>query len=197
MLEIKNLHASIEDKEILKGLNLTVNAGEVHAIMGPNGSGKSTLASVLAGNESYEVTEGEVIYQGNDLLEMPPIGLRQATAINQQQAIQWINPDGGNLFAKGQSNPLPALQKALGYEPDIVFLLTDNLAAQQTGTADDQTLLAQIAKANTGQTAIHTIQFLYKDAASEHANAIPLLKQLAQQHGGKYTFVDAKDLKTP
>lgn len=70
MLEIKNLHASVEGHEILKGLNLTVNAGEVHAIMGPNGSGKSTLASVLAGREEYEVTEGEVLFDGQDLLEM-------------------------------------------------------------------------------------------------------------------------------
>jgi Fe-S cluster assembly ATP-binding protein len=72
MLEIKNLHASIEEDgtEILKGLNLTVGAGEVHAIMGPNGSGKSTLASVLAGRDGYEVTEGSVSFDGEDLLEL-------------------------------------------------------------------------------------------------------------------------------
>lgn len=72
MITIKNLHASIEEDgtEILKGLNLTVNAGEVHAIMGPNGAGKSTLASVLAGKDGYEVTQGEVIFNGKDLLEM-------------------------------------------------------------------------------------------------------------------------------
>ncbi|MBC8034311.1 MAG: Fe-S cluster assembly ATPase SufC [Chitinophagaceae bacterium] len=72
MLTIKNLHASIGDKEILKGINLQVNAGEVHAIMGPNGSGKSSLASVLAGRESYKVTEGEVHLDGKNLLEMNP-----------------------------------------------------------------------------------------------------------------------------
>jgi Fe-S cluster assembly ATP-binding protein len=70
MLEIKNLHVSIKGKEIIKGLNLTVNKGEVHAIMGPNGTGKSTLANVIAGRELYEVTEGEIRYQGNDLLDM-------------------------------------------------------------------------------------------------------------------------------
>ena len=69
MISIRNLHASIEDKEILKGINLEVKAGEVHAIMGPNGSGKSTLASVLAGKEDYEVSEGSVDYLGDDLLE--------------------------------------------------------------------------------------------------------------------------------
>jgi Fe-S cluster assembly ATP-binding protein len=72
MLKITNLHANIDGKEILKGLNLEVNPGEVHAIMGPNGSGKSTLANVLAGREEYEVTEGSVTYLGEDLLELAP-----------------------------------------------------------------------------------------------------------------------------
>jgi len=72
MLEIKNLHASVDGNEILRGVNLKVNAGEVHAIMGPNGSGKSTLAQVLAGRDAYEVTEGTVTYEGKDLLDMDP-----------------------------------------------------------------------------------------------------------------------------
>ncbi len=72
MLEVKNLHASIEGNEILKGIDLKINRGEIHAIMGPNGSGKSTLANVLAGKEEYEVTRGEVFYNGKNLLEMAP-----------------------------------------------------------------------------------------------------------------------------
>ena len=72
MLKIKNLHASVEGKEILKGINLEVNPGEVHAIMGPNGSGKSTLASVIAGNEDFEITEGSVELEGEELNEMAP-----------------------------------------------------------------------------------------------------------------------------
>lgn len=78
MLTIKNLGARVEGKQILNGLNLEVGAGEVHAIMGPNGSGKSTLASVLAGRENYEVTGGEVIYEGKDLLELSPEERAQA-----------------------------------------------------------------------------------------------------------------------
>jgi Fe-S cluster assembly ATP-binding protein len=72
MLKIENLHASVNGKEILKGVDLTVNAGEVHAIMGPNGSGKSTLAQVLAGRETYTVTEGRVLFEGRDLSELQP-----------------------------------------------------------------------------------------------------------------------------
>src|SRR6516165_2223211 len=72
MLEIKNLHASVGGNEILRGIDLTVKAGEVHAIMGPNGSGKSTLAQVLAGREAYEITEGQVLYEGKDLLDLDP-----------------------------------------------------------------------------------------------------------------------------
>lgn len=72
MLEIKNLHAGIEGKGILKGINLTVKAGEIHAIMGPNGSGKSTLSAVIAGNETYEVTEGDVILENESILDLSP-----------------------------------------------------------------------------------------------------------------------------
>jgi len=72
LIEIKNLHARIDGKEILKGINLTVKPGEVHAIMGPNGSGKSTLSNVLVGHPAYTVTEGEIIYKGKDLLSLSP-----------------------------------------------------------------------------------------------------------------------------
>ena len=72
ILEIKNLHAGVENKQILKGVNLTINEGEVHALMGLNGSGKSTLAAILAGRDGYDITAGEVLYQGKDLLDLDP-----------------------------------------------------------------------------------------------------------------------------
>jgi Fe-S cluster assembly ATP-binding protein len=72
MIKIKNLHVSVEGREILKGLNLEINAGEVHAVMGPNGSGKSTLAAVIAGREDYQVTSGEIIYKGENIIELAP-----------------------------------------------------------------------------------------------------------------------------
>jgi Fe-S cluster assembly ATP-binding protein len=72
MFEIENLHASIEDNEILKGVDLTINHGEIHALMGPNGSGKSTLANILAGHPAYEVTEGSIRFNGEDILELEP-----------------------------------------------------------------------------------------------------------------------------
>src|SRR5690606_26534 len=72
MLEIKNLHVRVEDHEILKGVSLTIGPGEVHSIMGPNGSGKSTLTQVLAGREAYEITEGEILFEGQNLTELSP-----------------------------------------------------------------------------------------------------------------------------
>ena len=99
MLEIKNLHVKIGEKEILKGINLKVNAGEVHAIMGPNGSGKSTLASVLAGKEEYDVTEGEVIYNGKNLLDLSPEDrAREGVFLAFQYPVEIPGVSNTNLF---------------------------------------------------------------------------------------------------
>ena len=122
MLEIKNLHASVEGREILKGIDLTVKQGEVHAIMGPNGSGKSTLAAVLAGRDTYEVTEGSVSYLGEDLLDLAPedrarmglfLGFQypveipgvsmvnfMKTAINEQRKFNNLEPISASDFLK-------------------------------------------------------------------------------------------------
>jgi len=122
MLQIKNLRVSINNKEILKGFNLEVKAGEVHAIMGPNGTGKSTLAAVIAGRDIYEVTEGEILYHGKNLLDLPPetraregifLGFQypveipgvsmanfMKTAVNELRKYKGLEPIGGADFLK-------------------------------------------------------------------------------------------------
>jgi len=122
MLEIKDLHVSVEDKEILKGISLKVNAGEVHAIMGPNGSGKSTLAAALAGRDYFEITKGKITYEGEDLLELEPEDRARAgiflgfqypveipgvsmvnflrTAINEKRKFQGLDPMPAGDFLK-------------------------------------------------------------------------------------------------
>ena len=122
LLSIRNLHASIGDREILKGVNLEINKGEVHAIMGPNGNGKSTLAGIIAGNPKYTVTEGEVIYNGKNILDLPvdvranegiflgfqyPVEIPgvtitnfMRTAVNEQRKYRGLDPLNGAEFLK-------------------------------------------------------------------------------------------------
>ena len=114
MLSISNLHASIGNKEILQGLDLTINAGEVHAIMGPNGAGKSTLASVLAGREDFEVTDGSVLFEGEDLLEMAPEA-RAAAGIF--LAFQYPVEIPGVSTTNFLKTALNEIRKARGQEP--------------------------------------------------------------------------------
>jgi Fe-S cluster assembly ATP-binding protein len=122
MLEIRNLHASVNGNEILNGINLEVHAGEIHAIMGPNGSGKSTLAGVLAGREAYEVTRGDVMYLGNNLLDMSPEErAREGIFLAFQYPVE-IPGVTNTYFLKAGLN---AIRKHRGLEPlDAVEFLT-------------------------------------------------------------------------
>ena len=114
MLEIKNLHAGIEGREILKGLDLSIGAGEVHAIMGPNGSGKSTLSQVLAGRDSYEVTSGEVLFKGKNLLNLEP-EVRAAEGVFLAFQYPVEIPGVGNMYFLRTA--LNSLRKGRGLEP--------------------------------------------------------------------------------
>ncbi|MGB0085372.1 MAG: Fe-S cluster assembly ATPase SufC [Rhodomicrobiaceae bacterium] len=129
MLEIKNLHAEIDGKQILRGLDLTVPKGEIHAIMGPNGSGKSTLAYILAGKEDYEVTEGSVTWNGEDLLEMEPDERAQAGVFLAFQYPMEIPGVASMTFLRTAIN---ALRKARGEAdittPDFIKLVREKAA---------------------------------------------------------------------
>lgn len=138
MLSIKNLHASINGEPILKGINLEIKAGEVHAIMGPNGSGKSTLASVLAGREEYEVTDGQVSFKGKDLLDMnPEIRAREGVFLAFQYPIEIPGVSTTN-FLKTAINQV---RKYRGQDPlDAVSFL--KLVKEKTKLVEiDQSLL--------------------------------------------------------
>jgi Fe-S cluster assembly ATP-binding protein len=134
VLEIRDLRASAGDKEILKGINLTVNPGEVHAVMGPNGSGKSTLAQVLAGHPAYEVTSGSVLYEGRDLLDMEPEERAQAGVFLAFQYPVEIPGVTNAYFLRAAYNEI---RKARGEEEidsiDFVDLLEERLKVVDWG----------------------------------------------------------------
>jgi Fe-S cluster assembly ATP-binding protein len=134
VLEIRNLHASVGDTEILKGINLTVNEGEVHAVMGPNGSGKSTLAQVLAGHPAYQVTAGSITYAGQDLLELEPEERAQAGVFLAFQYPVEIPGVTNAYFLRAAYNEI---RKARGLEEvdsmDFLDLLEEKLKVVEWG----------------------------------------------------------------
>jgi Fe-S cluster assembly ATP-binding protein len=134
MLEVKGLRASAGDKEILRGIDLTVNAGEVHAVMGPNGSGKSTLAQVIAGHPAYEVTAGQVLYEGKDLLDMDPEERAQAGVFLAFQYPVEIPGISNAYFLRAAYNEI---RKARGLEEvdsmDFLDLLEEKLRLVEWG----------------------------------------------------------------
>ena len=134
MIEIRNLHASAGGKEILRGIDLTVNAGEVHAVMGPNGSGKSTLAQVLAGHPAYEVTEGSVMYEPQDLLDLEPEARAQAGVFLAFQYPVEIPGVSNAYFLRAAYNEI---RKARGLEEvdsmDFLDLLEEKLKLVEWG----------------------------------------------------------------
>ena len=145
LLEIKDLHAKVGEREILRGIDLTVDAGEVHAIMGPNGSGKSTLAQVLAGRELYQVTAGQVTYEGKDLLEMAPEERAQAGIFLAFQYPVEIPGVSNMYFLKAALN---TIRKSQGLEELDAMDFLNLIREKMTLMKMDQTLLNR--PVNTG-----------------------------------------------
>ncbi len=148
MLEIRNLHVNVQGHKILKGLTLTVNAGEVHSIMGPNGSGKSTLAQVLAGRDTYEVTEGEVFFEGRDLLELAPDERARAGVFLAFQYPVEIPGVGTAYFLRAAVN---AIRKHRGEEElDAVDFLTFVKEKMKLVDMDEQLLKRSVNEGFSG-----------------------------------------------
>src|SRR6202451_4372066 len=129
LLEIKNLHARVGEREILKGIDLTINQGEVHAIMGRNGSGKSTLAQVIAGRDTYEVTEGQLLYQGKDLLDLSPEErAREGVFLAFQYPVE-IPGVSTNYFLKAAVNATRKIRGESDIDPaDFLKLINEKMA---------------------------------------------------------------------
>src|SRR3954466_3928729 len=136
LLEIKNLHAAVDGREILKGINLTLGAGEVHAIMGPNGSGKSTLSYVLAGREGYDITAGEVRYKGQDLLALSPDARARAGVFLAFQYPVEIPGVSGMTFLKTALNAVRK-ERGAGEFDAMQFLKFVRAKAKQLDIGDE------------------------------------------------------------
>ena len=148
MLEIRNLHVNVQGNEILKGLSLTINAGEVHSMMGPNGSGKSTLAQVLAGRDTYEVTEGEVFFEGRNLLELEPDERARAGVFLAFQYPVEIPGVGTAYFLRAAVN---AIRKHRGEEElDAIDFLTFVKEKMKLVDMDEQLLKRSVNEGFSG-----------------------------------------------
>lgn len=134
-----------------------------------------------------------IFFQEDKAIEVPPAGLKRADDAHKLEVIEWIDTDSGHITPKGQSNPMRALRLALRYEPQLLFILSDNITGHGRYEIDQRRLLADIDRANKAGTKINTIQFLYRDRLESYGLE-PTLKLIAQRHGGAYKFLDAPEL---
>lgn len=174
------------------------NARRIVYVVDASGSLIDTMPYVLAELQRSiaQLVEPQqftvLFFQGGHVLEIQPPGLKAATAYRKQQAIDWMAPSAGNVRPAGTSSPLSALQRALDYQPDLIFLLSDNIAGHGGGRVQPQVLLDHVARINTTGTKINTIQFLYPEE-SALLGGPSTLQRLAQMTGGVYRFVSARE----
>lgn len=175
------------------------NARKVVYLVDASGSLIDTLPFVIAelkrsiGELSDAQTFTVIFFQGTQVIEPPPAGMRKATTDKRQAVIQWIDPKAGNIVPMGLAQPVEALKRALSYKPDLLFILSDNITGQGVYEVDQKRLLAEIQAANRGGTKINTIQFLYPDRLS--ANGMKgTLELISEKSGGTYKFLDGKEL---
>jgi len=143
----------------------------------------------LSEKQSFTV----IFFQGDDAIEVPRFGLKPATSENKQRVIKWIDLESGNITPMGLSNPVKALQLALRYRPQLLFILSDNITGQGRFEVDQKRLIADIEFNNKSNTKINTIQFLYKDPLEQY-NMLPTLRMIADRSGGVYKFIDGREL---
>ncbi len=175
------------------------NARKIVYLIDASGSLVDSLPFVLQElkRSISELTDRQVFtvifFQGEQTIEVPPRGLKQANEDTKIRVIRWIDMDSGNITPFGRSNPVKAVQAALGYNPQLMFLLSDNITGQHQYEIHQESLLTAIEKSNHGRTKINTIQFVYPDPLAS-IGLKPTLEQISENTGGIYKFVDGSEL---
>lgn len=144
----------------------------------------------LSDKQSFTV----IFFQGDRVIEVPPAGMKTADEKTRARVAQWIDPSQQNVHAGGKTHPIAAIQKALKYRPQVVFILSDNITGSGQAEINQQRLLAEIQRANTNNARINTIQFLYPDPLSKVPGRRGTLELIAEQTRGKYKFLDSREL---
>jgi hypothetical protein len=134
-----------------------------------------------------------IFFQGDQVIEIPPRGLKPAIPSTKIKAMRWIDPGSGHVVPHGKTNPLAGVKKALSYRPQLLFILSDNITGSGQNELDQETVVAQVRKANIANTRINTIQFLYPDSLTRFGKQ-PTLKIISNDSGGTYKFVDRRSL---
>ena len=145
--------------------------------------------SELSDKQSFAV----IFYQGDEVIEVPPKGLKKANSRHKQAVIDWVDLDSGNIIPKGRSNPVKAISRALRYKPQLVFLLSDNITGRGQYEMNQARLLTEIKKANAAHTKINTIQFLYPDPLTK-VGLKSTMEMISDDTGGIFKFVDGREL---